>query len=428
MKKWSIAIVVLLAFIAILITGCPSPFSGVLKEDSGDQGYETTAKVVTDSNGGLVFVEEDGSETAVMSTVDGVLDGPVELIDYAVLDDSPESGRSSSGSTRIRCVVVGRRSDGRSGVWIIYRHLGVVVPLNEKGLKDSALMELVEVNGSPWLGDDWVYDAKAVSDDGLVIIGQLSRPKGWEYLSGDVPEPSIGVWWNLYYRDSKLIVSRARPILMMNKPVLDASTTRCSYQERYRKWLDMLIEWIQAYFLDHSWNYLADATEFVLPGVVDGGITDGSYVIAGPDKYGVDAWAWITAGSVYNIEDAPVLEPPANNPPWPVTGPTERIYMTNGSSFFLVVTDDLGNEISEVGPFDPNKNDVVNFDPVIDTELSDSIPVEVFKTLSIIISTNGEFSLNWMPDGERYDIFYDIYTEDLFERTSPLNKIQIRLY
>jgi len=195
---------------------------------------------------------------------------------------------------------------------VIYRHGGVIVLPNEDGLKDSALMEMVEVNGSPWLGDDWVYDAKAISKDGLVIVGQLSRPDGWEYLTGDVPEPSIGVWWNIHYLDGVLVVSRARPVLMMNEPVDDGSNVRCSYRHRFREWLDELIEWIQAFFLDQSWNYLADATGFVSSDMVLGGIPDGSYVVAGPDKNGTFAWAWLTAGSVYNIE-AEVNNPP--NPP-----------------------------------------------------------------------------------------------------------------
>jgi|GEM_PF-2354887 len=426
MKRWSVLIILLLVFAAVLITGCPSPVNSILSDNTEDQTYETSAKVVVNAAGTLIFIEEDGSETPILPMTDDSWDAPVELIDYTVLDDNPEAGRSSSAAPRIRCVVVGRRNDGRSGVWVIYRHSGVVVLPNENGVEDSALLDLVEVNGSPWLGDDWVYDAKAVSDDGLVIVGQLSRPDGWEYLSGVVPEPSIGVWWNLHYLDGRLVVSRARPILMMNEPVDDSSNARCSYQHRYREWLDELIEWIQAFFLDQSWNYLADATGFVSPGDVVGGIPDGSYVVTGPNKYGVDAWAWITAGSVYNIEDAPVIpdDPGANDPPWPVTGPGGDIIMTSANhSFMLEISDDTGTVITDPADFDPD-GDMVEFIPTL---LSIDDPS---KEPVVTISSSGEFAIVWDStlDGSFIYAKYSIAVSDGENTTLPENTITIFIY
>jgi len=423
MKRLSIISLFILTVMALVFSGCPSPVNGVFSEDSNTQPYETRARVIVDSAGGVVFVEEDGTETPVTAVVNGVPDSPVELIDFAVLDDSSDVGRSSSSRPRIRCVVIGRRSDGRSGIWVIYRRYGVIVVPNEDGIKDSALMELVEVNGSPWLGEDWVYDAKAISDDGLVIIGQLSRPEGWKYLTGDVPEPSIGVWWSLHYSDDTLMISRARPILLMNEPVQDVSNTRCSSYSWYREWLERLIEWIQAYFLDQSWNYLADASDFVSPDEVEGGIPDGFYFVAGPDKHGVDSWAWITGRSVENIVDAPVVNPPENNPPWPVTGPTAVQEMTKDlQSFKLVVSDDSGNEIDDPSQYDPD-GDAVSFTAVLSRPFTGPGADPV-----VTISGGGIFYVNWDPDLAGYFAYYTIISSDKEFQTVSDVEIQIYFY
>ncbi len=413
---------------ALLISGCPSPVNGIFTGSDGSQPYETTARVIVDPAGGLVFVEEDGTETPVSAIVNGVPDGPVELIDYTVLDDSPGTGRSSSTEKLIRCVVIGRRSDGKSGIWVIYRRYGVIVVPNEDGIEDSALMELVEVNGSPWLGDDWVYDAKAISEDGLIIIGQLSRPDGWEYLTGDVPEPSIGVWWSLHYIDNKLVISRARPILLMNEPIQDTSDTRCSYRQRYREWLERLIEWIQAYFLDQAWNYLADVTEFVEYDDVEGGIPDGYYVIAGPDKHGVDAWAWITRKSVENIVDAPD-DPSVNNPPWEVTGPIARQWVEQGVTFLLEVSDlsDPPNVYVSPGPFDPD-GDTVSFEVIPVSIVPDHPEIPGFTPEAT--AENGVFSMVWHPvyDGTQHQITFMVKTSDGTDETLSDPIIRVTVY
>jgi len=59
-----------------------------------------------------------------------------------------------------------------------------------------------------------------------------------------------------------------------------------------------------------------------------------------------------------------------NRPPWPVTGPLDRQYMTIGTSFFLEFDDSEGNPRGEV---DPDVGDVVVFEPHLDTMLSGEI-------------------------------------------------------
>lgn len=328
MKNRSIILISAAAILVLLLAGCPSPFGTPSSGTNPADSDVSTATVAFDNaRGAFVFTEEDGTEIPVVFDSPNGKDGPIELIDYAILGGSQSASRHSSNSNTIRCIVVGRRSDGRSGVWVIYRHGGAVVLPNEDGIEDSALMKIVEVEGSPYLGDDWVYDAKAISDDGKIIIGQLSRPGGWEYLDDNAPDPSIGVWWTIHERNGKLIISRAKPILLMSQPKESTIASRHMSRDRLRAWKDMLIEWLQAMFLTHAWNYLSEATGFVDPGDIDVPVKTGEYVVSGTDKNGTASWAWITAHGVENIIDAPIVEEQPG--PFPVIGPETMTFYQN---------------------------------------------------------------------------------------------------
>ena len=422
-----IAVILIVTAAALIISGCPSPVNIV--SDGGQEPYQTTAEVSFDaSRGVVVFTEEDGTETPVVVQGENGDDGPVDLIDYVVLDDGDDAGRFSGNVRRIRCIVIGRRSDGKSGVWVIYRGGGVVVLPNEDNVKDSALMEMVEVEGSPYLGDEWVYDAKAISSDGRMIIGQLSRPDGWIWLSDEAPKPSIGVFWSIYEVDDKLIISRARPILRMYEPEPDTSLSRhmWRHRNRYSDWMDRLKEMLQAFFLDISWNYLEDVDGFVPADKVEGGIPEGFYVVAGPDKYGTDAWAWLTLRSVENIVDAPVVELPKNNPPWEVTGPTKRQYLKKGDTFNLEVSDlnDPPNVYyAPDGPFDPDGDNVIFEVIAVSIE-----PDPGFKPEATAV--NGVFSMVWNPvyDGTQHQILFRVKTSDGTDETLSEPVIRVVVY
>jgi hypothetical protein len=189
---------------------------------------------------------------------------------------------------------------------------------------------------------------------------------------------------------------------------------------RYSEWLERLEELLQSFFLDISWNYLSDAQGFVPADDVEGGIPEGFYVVAGLDKYSTDAWAWLTLKSVENIVDAPVV----NNPPWPVTGPTGTNEMTDESTIYLEITDNYGKVISGSGPFDPD-GDIVTFEAILDTDKSDIVPVDV--VISVSISSDGLFKINWTPDGNQYDLYYDIYSSDGEFTTKSEGQIYISL-
>lgn len=355
MKALKKVLIVFPVVSVLLFAGCPSPFS---QGFSGDE-YQTSATIDTSR---MVFVEEDGSEIPLVTQTG---DGPVSVTDFVVLNDNNGSSRSVDGGRSPRCIVVGRRSNGRSAVWIIYRYGGMVVVPNEDGDEDSELLELTSSDDTPWAGSDWTYEAKAVSPDGKVIIGQLSKPE-WTYLDGEVPEPEIGVWWSVFHGDDSTYVSRARPMLMMREPV--ESTARCLDDGWRQRWVDFIIEWLQAYILSESWNYMSDVDGFVASSDVEGGIPEDYYVVSGKDRSGDSSRAWLTALSMENIEAAPDDTPTVpgtdpNEPPWPITGPgtgddtAAYIPFSNSTGIQLEITGDTG-VITDPAFFDPDGDDV----------------------------------------------------------------------
>jgi len=385
---------------ALMISGCPSPFNTVSEEPVLDQpeSYQTSAEVSFDSSRGVVvFTEEDGTETPVVVIKDGIEDGPVEIIDYKVLDDGGSStGRFSSSNNRARCIVVGRRRDGRSGVWVIYRHGGVQLLLNENG--DPVLEIMVEVEGSPFLGDGWSYVAKKLevdpdTKDGI-IIGTLSRPNGWEYPElHSVDDPaSIGIFWSIHEVNGIPMVSRARPILLMNEPESKDFLSLHSGRRRRSEWRDMLREWLQTMFLNKAWNYLVDAERFVSDAEYEKeGYGDvipvGTFIVAGPGKgkYGTKAkaWAWLTYKSVENIVDVPEDNGGGNQPPYAVSGPIGLINYSQNDKITLKFKDTNGDPVPLDGGFD-QEDDYVTF-TVLTTDWSYGAKVPTGTVESLVI-------------------------------------------
>lgn len=399
MKAYKKIIFGLFAASALIITGCPSP---VANSSAVSPAYETSATI---DESRMVFVEEDGTEIPLV-TESG--DGPAEIIDFTVLDDSDSESRSLYSASRVRCIVIGRRQDGRSGIWLIYRSRGMVVVPNEEGVEDSMLMELVEIDGNPWHGDDWVYEARAISDDGQpidengkIIIGQLRRPDGWkyeEYFGDDVPAPEIGVWWSLYIKNDRIFISRARPMLMMHEPEPENTVARHSGGRQWiRNWIEMLIEWIQINILSHAWNYMADVTDFVEPGDVTGGIPDGFHVVSGTDKYGVESWAWLTASSMEDIVKAPDTGDKIT--PYPVVG-------ISSNRFYYNLSFTQSGQLL-IGPSDPKYSDVYTFH-------ENGLPVGlVLDPQTGIVSAN-RFELG----GPDRDVIVEFWTMDINDRVS----------
>ena len=465
MKSYPLFFIFIASAMALILIGCPSPTG--LSVDGGSDSTASSARVV-ESGDGLVFIEEDGSETPIVAEVDGETDGPVELIDYAVLDGGGE-GRSTGSGTSPRCIIVGRRRDGGSGVWAYYRGLGVFVVPFEDGTGDSALLELTEglpvPEGNDWFTGGWICEATAISDDGKVILGNLSRPDGWEYLEDeDVPDPEIGIWWNIYRTDEFLVISLPRPIILMEEPEETVVSGRCVKPDPWQ-WLEelkKLVEKLLAVVMDQAWNYLASTDDFVDSETLEAlGITvdDGLYPVAGVDKYGADAWAWITASSVENIEDARVADDPNENlPPYPVTGPTLWQGVTynpddpewGSPSFFLEIEDNNGDPV-EYPYFDPDYTPENHPDQLVgftatamraepfddayptyeyDPDYQHGVdpPLDLYPEAEI--DETGEFRLKWDPlyNETPYQIWFMITADDGIDSVDMEQWIKVQAY
>ena len=410
--------------VVLILTGCPSPFTDL--SDSG--AYKSTATIDTQR---MVFIEEDGTETPLLPPEDG---GPEDIVDFAVLDDSTGS-RNADDGTRVRVIILGRRH-GRTAVWVMYRYGGMIVLPNEDG-DEGELMELVEAES--WGLDGWEYDARALSSDGKVIIGQFVRPDGWEFSEelGDVPDPKIAVWWNLYEKEweqggetvSKLVVSRARPMILMEEPTVDESFARCAgSQSRWnREWLERLfrylVERIASGILDASWNFMADVDGFVDAADVEGGVPDGFYVAEGVDRNGTASWAWFTTSSMEDILEAPddPSDPPNgdNHAPWPISGPSAKVEYQIGDVISLEVTDDQGNIITDFENFDPDAGDSVSFEAEV-------VGMAAGGTVPEVTVVDGEMSIEWLDENLFKSADISVTLVDSFgETTAPLIPISV---
>jgi hypothetical protein len=134
--------------------------------------------------------------------------GSIRAADVAVMDDRDVYWG-------IAALIVGLRDDGRAGAWEIDR-TGVVNPLRFSGSKmvpESSVL-FHALGASPQMG--WQYCPKAVSQDGMMIVGNATAPpgtivtiKGSEHLI----EGPVAVYWRvLGVVDGRLWVSEARPL------------------------------------------------------------------------------------------------------------------------------------------------------------------------------------------------------------------------
>ncbi|MDT8299392.1 MAG: hypothetical protein RQ801_13890, partial [Spirochaetaceae bacterium] len=193
--------IIAVATVVLLLSGCPSPLSY-----SGGSDEEAPAATVSVDplRGVAVLTDEDGFETVIGSAEDGEIVNCVEVTDYIIVDEAG-AGRYARSGRHLRAVVLGVRSDGRPGVWMIYSGGIVVVPEGDSGDVTSELLEAAsegasEGDGFRW-DDGWTYEAAAISGDFRVIVGTAKNPDALWIADQLGTIPQVVVWWNLYEKD-----------------------------------------------------------------------------------------------------------------------------------------------------------------------------------------------------------------------------------
>ena len=417
-----------LVLLALLLAGCPSP----LDYTGGTAGAESQPAVEIDETLGVaVFTDEDGSRTRITSQEGDESVDCVEVSDFVVAGGS--AALHSSGSGRgPRAVVIGKRGDGRPGVWLVYPGGIVVVPEGDDGDVTSELLEAAsDADGFRW-DDGWSYDAAAISDDFRIIVGVAENPEAeWlaEYLG---TTPKVVVWWNLYERDGKYHLSRAHVVAEYPEwSFEEAHHGGRGHRHQMQHWLRWFFDHLGLWFFAWADDYMGDlAGEDVLGGdkPVET-VGDGTYGIFGYDKDGDYARASITPFKVLDIEKTDLPEDPGdpgeNKAPWPVTGPTGISLLSEGNqSLTLELRDGDGNLITDPADFDPDQ-DPVTFEVVLV-----SIDNPAFAPL-VEVSPAGVFQITvWEPEysGSYVNATYQISTTDGDLTTAPEANITVMLY
>jgi hypothetical protein len=416
----TILTIILLAF---LLSGCPSPvgFSG------SDTGSVQPATVAYDESRGLVVLtESDGSETVVSSLEGNQSIDCVDVTDYVLFDSDSSSRHSMGFGGGPRAIILGLRSDGRPGVWVLYHGGIVVIPEGDTGDSSSQLLEVVsEADGFRW-DDGWDYTAIALSEDGRIIVGMAENPDA-EWLASQLGStPKVVVWWNLVDKgNGSFFLSRAR--VVAEYPEWDFHTVRSGRSGRDSHWYRYVWRWFR-WFFDRlglwffAWadDYLGDLAEDPLS-IEDVDV----YAIRGYDKAGDLAEALITPYRVLSIAKADVVDPDENLPPWPVTGPVGALGFIEVSSETPWIQLEVGGSTNPAD-FDPDGDDVI-FN--IESFSIDDTDLNQYVIDNVEISSQGILSFNnWDPTLSFNFASFTITTDDGKVTTPTAPDVLINVY
>ena len=422
-KLFSSLLLILISGLALLISGCPSPLDGTRPTDISPEPTVT----VDPARGVAVMTESDGSETVISSVEDGEAVDCLTVTDYVIFN-SDDSGRHASGGYGPRAIILGVRSDGRPGVWIVYYGGIVIVPEGDGSDRSSELLEAVsEADGFRW-DNGWDYTAGAISGDGRIIVGTAENSGAhWlaDYLGST---PKVVVWWNLYETEKGVFyLSPAK--VVAEYPEWDFHEVRYGRRGHFR--YRYLYRWLYRFFTRYGLWFYAWADDYLgdLATGDDLGDTDpvevygdGTYGIYGYDKEGDFALATIKPHRIVEIEktdppgnDPP--DPPVNRPPWPVTGPAQEV-LGEGGSFRLTVTGDSG-DITDPSQFDPDGDKVtytadrVGFDNT-NTLYQPKLEIDNSGFASIVLddSSPQDGGFDWSTDFSGYSAFFEISATD----------------
>ena len=401
--------------IILLISVLISCNNGMGADSTEDPDQTSGALVVTDSSKGVVFVDEAGDETVIKS-----VEGDEEivcksLIDYALFDDSSESVSKSSVKRfgQRRAVILGYRSDGCPGLWIVYSGGTVKPVVNSEDIETSELLEMAEARQPLFKHFGWNYKAldMVVNGSEIIIAGYAENEEGIPWFGID-PGTTIGLYWAViedyegYYH-----ISRARVVGYkdnewwkryrneINKP---------GHRSRFR-WLHSL----RLFFFGWYDRYLT-MTESV-----ETGENPGEYLIKGPDDEGTASVATVTVKKVLGIEEAP-------DDPDPEPDPTGNIIVfasDNEGSFeiySLDYEDPSANPVKLTNNSKDDKHPALSKDGssivfVSDQQIytMDSDGSNVSSALASLSSAD-DGNPSWNNDGSRivYDNDGDIYVMD----------------
>lgn len=327
MKKYWLISGIILA--AILFASCPMPLNDIEQmesvieesetikqdppasgaEEGGDQGGGTHPTSImtltpgigtdTDRNQGI-YINEQNEQIDIRSIENGTPVVCVEAVDIVFLAP-PKTENPDNDSTRAIALVIGKRDDGKPGVWEVHNDSSIH-SVKIEGKETSVLPESKDHQDWMMNAFGWEYHVTSISSDGRIVIGYAENTGGYEHHQWNIEKgTTVGVYWSLGKRKSGRIpwVSRARVIgTPLNSFNLKFGSDR--FEKRAMRWLRFLRRRFQLLFLDWMENYLTMTESVALTE------EDGQYLITGPDKDGIDSEAVVTGQRVISIEPLPI--------------------------------------------------------------------------------------------------------------------------
>jgi len=304
-----------------LSAACSGPLVSDLSS-TGSTDTSLSAEIYTDPvSGNAVLLEKSGSVTEIVSEE---ASGPVactEVTDYVLFDSSETASRGWGGySHPFRALILGKRNDGRPGLWAVYRDGSVRCFFSEEGLETSELMDAVDSRYSLAHPLGWSYEVlDMIENDGeIIILGYAENREGvsFRYYNID-PGTTVGVYWTAKPDSAgKYHLSRAR-IIGLRDSSWWGQASRMRGRHAYRHGYEWMWH-LRMFFSGWFDRYLT------MPEAIALGENPGEYLVSGTDQDGDRAEAVITAWKVLSIEKA--AEEPENHPPYRVITSEQNPY------------------------------------------------------------------------------------------------------
>jgi hypothetical protein len=297
---------ILLIPLALLLVACPMPNSpqvaapAALVPESPVLG--ATYSVETDvSRNQAVFVDQSGSRIDIQSLdEDGTVVSCVEPLGVAPVQEEV----AAKGFGRPPVLVIGTRSDGRPGAWVVTPDNKVQPVIDEESGKLSSCLPESDEKAETFRGRfGWIYRVMGISEDGKLVAGYAENPRGfshgrWKIEAGT----TIGVYWRIWKHSSRphWVVSHARIIGTYDSSNLPVPDKR---ERHWRDWRRKRLDQLKWFFLDYLTSYLVMVEK---DGVHNDPASD-AYLVSGTDQDGAPAVATIQKKGIITI--APTSPP-----------------------------------------------------------------------------------------------------------------------
>ncbi|MQY76288.1 MAG: hypothetical protein GH155_01500, partial [Spirochaeta sp.] len=246
-----------------------------------------------------VYINEKGIKIDISSFEDmeGRVVNCIAATDIVRVEESNSTTEyGKAGGTTVKALVIGRRDDGKAGVWEIHSDDSIhPILMVVGGRSSSLLLESKERTGKIGGLFGWLYHVVTISDDGRMIVGYAENKNGIKIGNWEIkPGTTVGVYWRLGpIRHGRFYgISRARVI----GETIDPGELPHSRRSRLKRFLYNLINHFKLFFLEWLEAYL------IMPTKVSYNEAEDVYEVEGFDQDEDDAVAKIDRFNRITIE------------------------------------------------------------------------------------------------------------------------------